>query len=170
MSFCRYYWPYAHACITYSMQINENGVISFDKPWKYSYPNRFPTSFYWTRQGLAVAPFWSDNDIRKEGAVLYAAYNIIERATKPEGQALMDDVNEYIQNLQEEGEQRFRGKWLLVVHWDHVHPSPHGEEDHEGIPEDELEKVYIACQFGCCRTTGDQCKRCTCMCIALEYM
>ena len=123
------------------LQINENGVISFDKPWKYSYPDRFPTTFYWTRQGLAVAPFWSDNDIRKEGAVRYAAYSITERATKPEGQQLMDDVNEYVQNLQAEGEQRFRGKWLLIVHWDHVHPSPHGEEDHEGIPEDELEKV-----------------------------
>lgn len=117
-------------------------MISFDKPWKYSYPNRFPTNFYWTRQGLAVAPFWSDNDIRKEGAVRYAAYSITERAEKPEGEQLMDDVNEYIQNLQEEGEERFRGKWLLVVHWDHVHPSPHGEEDHNGIPEDELEKVH----------------------------
>lgn len=66
----------------------------------------------------------------------------MERATNPEGQELMNDVNEYIQNLQAEDEERFRGKWLLVVHWDHVHPSPHGEEDHEGIPEDELEKVY----------------------------
>lgn len=108
----------------------------------YSYPDRFPTDYYWTREGIAVAPFWSDNDIRKEGAVRYATYSTSDE-DNPQGEQLMSDVNEYIRNLQEEGETRFRGKWLLVVHWDHVHPSPHGEEDHNGIPEDELEKVPV---------------------------
>ena len=123
------------------MQVNENGVISFDRPWRYSLPDRFPTDFYWTRQGLAVAPFWSDNDIRREGRVRYATYSITERRTNQQGATLMSDVNDYIRELQEEGEERFSGKWLLVVHWDHVHPSPHGQDDHNGIPEDELEKV-----------------------------
>lgn len=66
----------------------------------------------------------------------------------------MNEVNEYIQGLQEEGEKRFRGKWLLVVHWDHVHPSPHGADEHNGIPEDELDKVvsrecFVECQLCC---------------------
>lgn len=126
-----------------NLQVNENGVISFDNPWKYSYPDRFPTDFYWTRQGLAVAPFWSDNDIRKEGAVRYASYSTAE-GDNAQGAMLMRDVNNYIQRLQEEGEQMFRGKWLLVVHWDHVPPSPHGEDDHTGFAESELNKVGMA--------------------------
>ena len=89
-----------------------------------------------------MAPFWSDNDIRKEGAVRYATYcTSQECTTSPEGKAQLSNVNEYIQSLQEEGEPKFIGKWLLVVHWDHVHPSPHGEDDHKGIPKDELNKV-----------------------------
>ena len=125
--------------------MNENGVISFDDPWMFSYPDPFPTRFYWTRQGLAVAPFWSDNDIRKEGEVRFATYcNITtspECVTSTNGQNLLDDVNKYIQGRQKEGDTQFVGSWLLVVHWDHVHPSPHGSDNHEGIPEEELNKV-----------------------------
>lgn len=125
------------------MQINENGVISFDKPWKYSYPNRFPTSFYWTRQGLAVAPFWSDNDIRKDGAVRYATYDSLITNTNTAGRQLLEQVNSYIQTLQEEEEEeeRFVGLWMLIAHWDGVHPSPHGGDDHGGISEEELNRV-----------------------------
>ena len=49
----------------------------------------------------------------------------------------MDQVNEYIHEVDED----FTGGWLLIVHWDNVHPSPHGEDDHRGIPDSELEKV-----------------------------
>ena len=128
------------------IQVNENGVISFDKVWKFGYPERFPTDFFWTRQGLAVAPFWSDNDIRKEGTVRYASYCTIplneECSFSSEEQEIMDMVNRYIQDNQDVNEDRFEGNWLLVAHWDHVHPSPHGEEDHNGIPQEELDKVW----------------------------
>ena len=90
-----------------------------------------------------MAPFWSDNDIRKEGAVRYATYCTGNRecTTSPEGESLLSEVNAYVQSYVKEGEPPFTGKWLLVVHWDHVHPSPHGDDDHKGIPEDELNKV-----------------------------
>ena len=120
-------------------------MISFDKPWKFSYPDRFPPEYFWTREGIIVAPFWSDNDIRKEGAVRYATYCREHQGcvTSPEGDKLLDEVNEFVQRFIKEGEPPFTGTWLLVAHWDHVHPSPHGEDDHNGIPEDELNKVYM---------------------------
>ena len=60
-----------------------------------------------------------------------------------EGTALLNQVNEYVQSIQEEGEDQFQGTWLLAVHWDNVHPSPHGQDDHLGIPEDELNQVTL---------------------------
>ena len=41
----------------------------------------------------------------------------------------MDEVNGYVQSRQNEIEERFEGTWLLATHWDHVHPSPHGERN-----------------------------------------
>ena len=91
---------------------------------------------------MVVAPFWSDNDIRKQGAVRYVTFHSSNATTNPVGKAWLDKVNKYIQDTQE-GFDMFQGDWLLTVHWDQVHPSPHGEEDHRGISEEELEKVVI---------------------------
>lgn len=97
---------------------------------------------------MAIAPFWSDNDIRKEGAVRFATFHSRDAATNPEGKRWLDQVNMYVQRtLQGEGEEKFVGRWVLTVHWDNVHPSPHGDEDHRGISEEELEKVNNALQF-----------------------
>ena len=120
--------------------MNENGVISFDQPWRYPYPDLFPTGHYWSRQGLAIAPFWSDNDIRMAGAVRYVAYGSQVYDETSQENMLLAEVNQIVQEVDEE----FTGKWLLVAHWDHVHPSPHGDDDHRGIPKNELEKV---CNF-----------------------
>lgn len=123
------------------MKVNENGVISFNTPWRFSHPDQFPTENLYTRNLLVVSPFWSDNDIRKAGAVRYVSFSSTEKTTNPEGQKLLDQVNQYVQSQQEGEGEKFIGHWLLAVHWDHVHPSPHGAEDHNGIPEVELEKV-----------------------------
>ena len=142
MTECALLLPYF--CITRTLfsQVNENGVISFEEPWKFSHPDQFPTDYYYSRNKLVVAPFWSDNDIRKAGAVRYAIYDSNEGDDNPNGQQLLSQVNKYIQNSIEEGSENFTGNWMLAVHWDHVHPSPHGAEDHSGISESELEKVH----------------------------
>ncbi len=124
------------------MQVNENGVISFENPWKYSYPEVFPTNNFAIKNSLAVALFWSDNDIRKEGAVRYTTYDSTTDRY-PNGRALLDLVNKNIQ-AQPDEESEFVGSWMLIAHWDGVHPSPHGGDDHGGISEEELDKVsYI---------------------------
>ena len=87
-----------------------------------------------------MAPFWSDNDIRRDGAVRYATYSVNDNEN-PQGERLMQFLNGYIQRFQAEDEDPFEGQWLLTAHWDNVHPSPHGEEDHRGIPEELLELV-----------------------------
>ena len=119
------------------MQVNEDGVITFEKEWRNSHPDRFPTEHYWSRQRQVVAPFWSDNDLRKAGAVRYVAYGLQVGDETSQGKMLLDKVNQNVQKVDEE----FTGKWLLIAHWDHVHPSPHGDDDHRGIPESELNKV-----------------------------
>ena len=122
------------------LQVNENGVISFKEPWQYSYPNRFPTSYFFTRRGLSVAPFWTDNDIRRAGTVLYATYDDKEDAkTNKAGRRLLASVNKYIQGRYTE--ELFNGDWLLVAHWYDVHPSPHGEENQDDFNTENLGKV-----------------------------
>ena len=76
-----------------------------------------------------IAPFWSDNDIRKEGMVRYVA---ISRGDSEEGDNLIDSAVEYLQH--EEGlANAFRGTWMLVAQWDKVHPHPHGVSNEEEI-------------------------------------
>lgn len=127
-----------------STQINENGVISFNDPWKYSYPSRFPTNNYYSRKRLAIAPFWSDNDIRRAGAVRYATYSeASDKAVNKVGQLLLKEVNEFIQDQQSSEEKMFVGNWLIIAHWDHVHPSPHGEPSQSEVSVEELERVLV---------------------------
>ncbi len=113
----------------------------------FSYPNDFPTRSIWTRQRNVIAPFWSDNDIRLEGVVRYTSYCNI--SNHPECnhntdtyQPLLDVVNRYIQNDVVAEGNFFVGNWMLIAQWDHVHPSPHGNETQNmGFSNLELNKV-----------------------------
>ncbi len=120
--------------------MNENGVISFKKPWAFSVPENFPTSNVNNRNNFAVAVFWSDNDIRRDGAVRYVTYSVNDE-DNAQGASLMNSMNEFVQQNLGEGAEPFLGQWLLAVHWDHVHPSPHGGDSGSGISEDILNMV-----------------------------
>ncbi len=65
----------------------------------------------------------------------------INDVANTQGAELMDFLNEIVQQGLGDGADPFLGQWLLVAHWDHVHPSPHGKEDRRGIPEDILNQV-----------------------------
>ena len=111
----------------------------------FSHPALFPTNNFVIRsQGRALAPFWSDVDIRKSGNVWYATASADEAQDQIEYQEL-ERVNNFVNSKLAENSEGaitlFRGVWMLVAHWDHVHPSPHGADDHRGIPEEELAKV-----------------------------
>ena len=120
--------------------MSENGVVSFDAEWKFAHPSRFPTDYFYTRNAYVVAPFWSDNDIRKEGTVRYVA---IEEGESVRGNEMLRVASSFVQGQRQENDTRdeFKGTWMLVAQWDHVHPDPHGADDHMGIPEALLERV-----------------------------
>ena len=103
-------------------------MISFESSFSNAYPENFPTSGYDAGDSFVVAPFWSDNDIRRSGTVRYINFSSDTSNVENEGRRLMDEVNAYIQAQQGERGERFEGNWLLAAHWDHVHPSPHGED------------------------------------------
>ena len=80
---------------------------------------------------------WSDNDIRKEGTVRYVA---IMEGESARGDEMLRVASDFVQG-QRQGNDEFRGTWMLVAQWDRVHPDPHGADDHMGIPEALLERV-----------------------------
>lgn len=119
--------------------MNENGAFSFNDPWRFSHPNRYPTTYLPTRRGHVLSPFWSDIDIRKEGTVRYVP---IQRGSTTSGDMIMDEVSTYINyRYVAGGEANFQPSWVLVAQWDEVHPHPHGSSDHEGIDENYLNRV-----------------------------
>jgi hypothetical protein len=124
-------------------------VISLESSFSNAYPETFPVSGYNAHDSFIVAPFWSDNDIRQSGSVKYINFTSDTSNAESEGRELMDEVNAYIQAHQGETEERFEGNWLLVAHWDHVHPSPHGAgvPGIDGIATDLEMVTIIKCKF-----------------------
>ena len=120
-----------------NFQVSENGAVSFEQEWRYFTPLRFPTNSEEIMGRLVVAPFWSDNDIRREGAVRYTTYSRGEESAL--GETLLTNLTTYISRLNKDSD--FEGRWMLIAHWDGVHPSPHGGNSSNGISQAELDKV-----------------------------
>ena len=118
--------------------MNENGVLSFDKPFKFSHPSQLPPENIYARQSDIVAPFWSDNDIRKDGTVRYVD---IVKGSSNQGDMLLDLVANNIKDTK--SNKQFQPTWMIVAQWDKVHPHPHGADTHDGISEEYLSKVNI---------------------------
>ena len=121
-------------------QVSENGVFSFESPWRFSHPDRFPGTDFNVGQTHVVAPFWSDADIRKEGTVRYLAI------TDNSDAAAVEIFNEVAARVRDElnpPNGRFNPTWMLVAQWDKVHPYPHGSSNHDGVSEEYLNKVGL---------------------------
>ena len=112
-------------------------MISFEKPWQYAQPDRFPTSDQNIQKINAVAPFWSDNDIRKNGTVRYVA---IKEGNSTAGDKILANMNQFIQ---QQRNSDFTGKYAIIAQWDHVHPFPHGNSSGYNISKIELNKVCL---------------------------
>ena len=101
------------------MQVNENGLFSFNEPFSFSHPNQFPTDNIYSRLRNVVAPFWSDNDIRKNGTIRYVDINIIYPLN-------LTHISEVLAHLRKTGtiriEQEFQPTWMIVAQWDKVPP------------------------------------------------
>ena len=67
----------------------------------------------------------------------YATYTKGEESAL--GETLLTNLTRYIRTLNKEPD--FEGRWMLVAHWEGVHPSPHGANNSNGISQAELNKV-----------------------------
>ena len=112
------------------MQVNENGLFSFNEPFFFSHPNQFPTDNIHSRLRNVVAPFWSDNDIRKNGTVRYVGINIRYplNLTHDHENHLISVVLAHLRKTGAIGiEQEFQPTWMIVAQWDKV--PPFSQED-----------------------------------------
>ena len=127
------------------MQVSENGVVSFGEEWFFDKPERFPTRNPNIQKRYVVAPFWSDNDIRKSGTVRYVLINRENDEISDQEILLLNETTALVQRTLN---RYFRANTMLIAQWDHVHPFPHGRSQEERILQDDngndfLEKVCI---------------------------
>ena len=94
-------------------------MISFGRPFYFWYPSPFPGNYY-QRRSYVVAPYWTDNDIRRSGEVYYETF--VKGRSKSEDNAL-NKLNQY---LRTNTEQHFSGTFMILAEWQEVHPYPHG--------------------------------------------
>jgi hypothetical protein len=89
------------------MQVNTNGIISFNSPVLNSTPEDFPL----TNDLQLIAPYWADVDLGTSGVILYreASFNaaLLLRAREDLVMASLSDEN-------------FDPTFLFIVTWDHV--------------------------------------------------
>ena len=89
--------------------------MSFGTPFYNHQPEEFPGGFSDISSLYLVAPFWSDVDIRRDGAVFYEIHS--------ESNAVMEQVSAFVSDYTGDD---FQGSWMLVAQWDRVHPYPAG--------------------------------------------
>lgn len=79
--------------------------------------NSFPSE----RTSHVIAPFWSNNDIRRAGRIRYEVY---DSRTSTASMDVLNRISDMIVNRTGES---FQGTWMLLVEWENCHPSPHGQ-------------------------------------------
>ena len=97
-------------------------------------PQTAGNSFPDVINSLIIAPFWSNNDIRRAGMVRYEVHDGGSAAS----QDLLHTMNEAIANTTGE---IFQGVWMLLVEWRDCHPHPHGQGSLSVIANNYLQKV-----------------------------
>ena len=95
-------------------------MISFDGEVRLS-PQTSGNSFPSERTAHVIAPFWSNNDIRRAGRIRYEVYN---GRTSTASVDILNRISDVIFNRTGES---FQGVWMLLVEWEDCHPSPHGQ-------------------------------------------
>lgn len=88
-----------------SLQVNQNGHLTFVSPLSMYVPPRFPL------RGTTdiIAPFWTDLDNRQIGQIYYDQFTsggVLQRATQ--------DINNYFPSM------NFTADWVFVASWHEV--------------------------------------------------
>lgn len=122
----------------YVLQVGTNGLISFDRPFNLWHPRLFPSNDPLVSSANILAPYWSDNDIRKTGEISYASF---QHSNSAEGDSLLTLVTNYIRFVASAypdilDASQFIGNFMVVAEWDQVHPFPHGSLNLTNILDD----------------------------------
>ena len=123
------------------VQVGTNGIVSLGEPFYFSASSNFPTANYFIHSANVTAPFWSDVDTRLAGSVSYETH---QRGFNAESNAKLERVSGFISARQNIS---FTASWMLVAHWDKVHPYPHGFYGNSGTSgpyQDFLNSVSVA--------------------------
>ncbi|KXJ29894.1 Sushi, nidogen and EGF-like domain-containing protein 1 [Exaiptasia diaphana] len=88
-----------------SLYVNINGVITFKKPFSKYVPKRFPVD-----DTVMIAPFWTDVDARKGGAIWYR-----QITTKHVLKVGSTDVRKAFPEF-----PQFYARWMFVATWEKV--------------------------------------------------
>lgn len=75
------------------------------------------------RTANVIAPYWSDNDIRREGNVSYEVFEFQNTDTYGDEQLTL--VSNYIME-EYDNSTNFVGVYMILAEWTAVHPFPHG--------------------------------------------
>ena len=87
--------------------MSTNGILSFNAQYNRPYNSLFSE----TSPNYLVAPFWDDVDTRGgNGRIFYEIH---------ESGYFLDQVNTFLRRRRPSS---FEGNWMLVAHWDAVHP------------------------------------------------
>lgn len=89
-------------------------------------PEPFPGASNGVRFAHVIAPYWSDNDIRREGNVSYEVFEFQKTGTY--GDEVLTIVNNYIME-QYGNSTNFVGVYMILAEWNAVHPFPHGSDN-----------------------------------------
>ena len=108
----------------------------------------FPSTDFNTRASYLAAPYWSDVDIRREGEICYVVYR--RGDTTPFGNNTLARVSTLVSN---QTNTNFTGSWMLLAHWDRVHPYPHGSYSGPVVSnsEDEYQNFVASVSFCHCQ-------------------
>jgi len=115
------YIDHYQVLLVVTLQVGTNGIISFSKPFYFWWPSPFP-GYYYLRRFYVVAPYWSDNDIRRDGEV---SYEIFQKGRSSYDDMMLDTVNYYL-NVNMISQTNFFGSFMILAEWRGVHSYPHG--------------------------------------------
>ena len=101
-------------------------------------PSPFPTTSPDTYWPYSVAPFWSNADLRVEGMVKWKVYYRSDIDFSPVDRLVSSEYN-----------TSYVGSWMLVVHWDGVHPFPHGDDQTASYNQKVRDSVYTITSSQC---------------------
>ena len=110
----------------FTLQVGDNGFISFRQGHLFSQPELLPSITVAVRDALMLAPYWSNVDITQQGRVYYRLIESV-RTTENLDMALLNFVSGFIAAKQSGIAANFSATTMFVTQWRDVPPFINGD-------------------------------------------